>query len=71
MKDYKSIHLIVDFEIDDKVLTVVNGYLSKQPEPRPYIEPNLAGYVFYFHTLDVKLLKKNVQALIGQDLFSS
>jgi DNA modification methylase len=71
MTDYKSIHFTADFEIDDKVLTVVSDYLSKQPEPHPYIEPNSGGCVFHFHTLDVRLLKKNIKALIEQDLFSS
>jgi len=70
MTDYKSIHFTVDFAIDDKVLTVVSDFLSKQPEPHPYIEPNSAGYNFHFHTLDIKLLKKNVKALTEQDLFS-
>lgn len=71
MTDYKSIHFTVDFECADEILSVVNDYLSKQPEPRPYVEPNSAGYVFNFHTLDVRLLRKNIEALEGQDLFSS
>ncbi len=71
MTDYKSIHFTVDFEPGNKVLDVVNDLLSKQPEPRPYVEPNSAGYIFHFHTLDVKLIKKNIEALTEKDLFSS
>jgi DNA modification methylase len=70
MADYKSIHFTVDFNPGKKVLNVVNETLAKQPEPRPFVEPNAAGYVFHFHTLDVKLLKKNAEALTGNDLFS-
>lgn len=71
MTGYKSIHFTVDFEPGNDVLDVVNDYLSKQPEPHPYIEPNSTGYIFYFHTLDVKLLKKNIEILTKKDLFSS
>lgn len=71
MTDYKSIHFTVDFECTNEVLSVVNEYLSKQPEPRPFVESNSAGYVFNFHTLDVRLLRKNIEALEGRDLFSS
>lgn len=71
MADYKSIHFTVDFELGDKVLGVVNNYLAKQPEPRPFVEPNSAGYVFNFHTLDIRLLKKNIEVLTSQNLFSS
>lgn len=70
MADYKSIHFTVGFELDNKVLAVVNDYLAKQPDPRPFVESNSAGYVFYFHTLDVRLLKRNIEALTSQDLFS-
>jgi DNA modification methylase len=71
MTDYKSIRFAPDFEIGDKVLNIVNDYLSKQPEPRPFIEPSSEGHLFHFHTLDVKLLKRNIKALTVQDLFSS
>ncbi len=71
MTEYKSIHFTVDFEPGNNVLDVVNDYLSKQPEPHPYVEPNSAGYIFHFHTLDVKLLKKNIEVLTEKDLFSS
>lgn len=71
MADYKSIHFTIDFEASDKVLDVVNDYLAQQPEPRPFVESNLAGYVFYFHTLDIRLLQRNIEALTAQDLFSS
>lgn len=71
MTDYKSIHFTVDFEPENNVLDVVNDFLSKQPEPHPYVEPNSAGYIFHFHTLDVKLLKKNIEVLTEKDLFSS
>lgn len=52
MTNYKSIHFTVDFEPEEKVLDVVNDYLAKQPEPRPFVEPNAAGYVFRSHTLE-------------------
>ena len=52
MADYKTIHFTVDSEPGVKVWGVVNDYLSKQPEPRPFVEPNLAGYVFHFCTFD-------------------
>ncbi len=71
MTDYKSIHFTVNFEVGDTALTVANNYLSKQPEPRPFIEPNSSGYVFNFHTLDIKLLKRNIQALSEKDIFSN
>jgi len=71
MADYKSIRFTVDFELGEKVLGIVNDYLAKQPEPRPFVEPNSSGgYVFYFHTLDVRLLRKNIEALKSLDLFS-
>lgn len=71
MTDYKSFHFTVDFEVGDTALTIANDYLSKQPEPRPFIEPNSAGYIFNFHTLDIKLLKRNIQALSEKDIFSN
>lgn len=71
MTEYKSIHFTTDFEVSDKVLDVVNDYLAQQPKPRPFVEPNLAGYVFYFHTLDIRLLQINIEAISTQDLFSS
>lgn len=71
MADYKSIHFTIDFEASDKVLDVVNDYLAQQPEPRPFVEPNSAGYIFYFHTLDIRLLQRNIEALTAQDQFSS
>ncbi|MCL4824147.1 MAG: site-specific DNA-methyltransferase, partial [Anaerolineales bacterium] len=61
MTEYKSIHFTVDFEAGSAILNIANDNLASQPEPRPYIKPNLAGYVFYFHTLDIKLLKKNIE----------
>jgi DNA modification methylase len=70
MANYKSIHLTVDFELDDDTLIIVNDYLAKQPEPRPFVKPNSSGYVFYFHTLDVRLLRRNIEALKSLDLFS-
>lgn len=70
MAEYKSIHFTVDFEVDDAVLSVVNNYLAQQPDPRPFVESNSAGYVFFFHTLDIRLLQQAVDALITQDLFS-
>ena len=70
MENYKSIHLTADFEIDDGTLKIVNDYLAKQPEPRPFVKPNSLGYVFYFHTLDVSLLRRNIEALQSLDLFS-
>jgi DNA modification methylase len=70
MNNYKSVHFTVDFRIDERVLATVSNYLSKQPEPHPYITSNAAGYVFYFHTLDIKLLQRNIEALNTHDLFS-
>jgi len=70
MADYKSIHLTVDFELDDDIIRIVNDHLAKQPEPRPFVEPNSSGYVFYFHTLDVRLLRRNIEAYKSLDLFS-
>ncbi len=70
MMNYKSVHFTVDFDVDEKVLANVSNLLSKQPEPHPYIEPNASGYSFYFHTLDVKLLQRQSEALSKQDLFS-
>lgn len=70
MTEYKSIHFNIDFEITNVILNVVNDYLSKQPEPHPSIEPNSGGYLFHFHTLDIRLLKRNAQTLTSQDLFS-
>ncbi|SLM15635.1 Methyltransferase [uncultured spirochete] len=70
MENYKSIYLTADFEIDDGTLKIVNDYLAKQPEPRPFVKPNSLGYVFYFHTLDVSLLRRNIEALQSLDLFS-
>lgn len=71
MTDYKSIHFAVDFDIGDNALTIANNYLSKQPKPCPFIEPNSAGYTFNFHTLDIKLLKKDIQTLSEKDIFST
>lgn len=70
MADYKSIQFAVDFEADEKVLSLVNQYLAQQPEPRPFVQPDAAGYVFHFHTLDLRLLQKHIQSLTTQDLFS-
>jgi DNA modification methylase len=70
MVDYKTIHLTVDFEVGEGVLSIVNDYLSKQPEPRPFIEPGAEGFLFHFHTLDLKFLRGNIEALTRQDLFS-
>ncbi len=68
---YKLLHFTLDFPCDDKVLHIVNDLLAKQPDPRPFVEPNSEGYVFRFHTLDVRLLRRDVEALERQDLFSS
>lgn len=70
MNNYKSVHFTVDFKINERILAAVSNYLLKQPEPHPYIKSNAAGYVFYFHTLDIKLLERDVEALNTQDLFS-
>jgi len=71
MNNYKSFHFKIDFKCDDNILSIVNDCLSKQPEPRPYVESNATDYIFNFHTLDVKLLKKTVESLEKPDLFSS
>ncbi|BAJ64759.1 DNA-methyltransferase [Anaerolinea thermophila] len=70
MADYKSIQL-TNFEVDKKVLDIVNNCLSQQPDPRPFVEINSIGYVFYFHTLDIKLLQRNIEMLTAHDLFSA
>jgi DNA modification methylase len=71
MTEYKSIRISVDSQIDDKVLNCVSELLSKQPEPLPYIEANSTGYVFYFHTLDIRLLKNSIKLLLEPNMFSS
>ncbi len=68
---YKALHFNLDFPCDDKVLNIVNDLLAKQPDPRPFVEPNSEGYVFHFHTLDVRLLRRDVEELERQDLFAS
>jgi len=70
MTDYKSIHFTVDFEVGKQDLDAVNDCLANQPEPRPYVEPNSFGYVFYFHTLDVRLIKKSIETLRTHNLFT-
>ena len=69
MEKYRTIHLTLDFECDDKVLGVVNDYLSGQPAPRPFVERNSTGCVFKFHTLDLDLLRRSVESLREQKLF--
>lgn len=71
MAGYKTIHFIVDSDPGENVWRIVRDLLSKQPEPRPFVEPNSTGYVFHFHTLDIKLLKKSVETLTERDLFSA
>ncbi|GAP09106.1 DNA modification methylase [Bellilinea caldifistulae] len=71
MSEYKSIHFSLNFLCDNQIVERVNQYLAQQPEPLPYIEPNADGYVFYFHTLDLQLLKRHLQALTARDLFSA
>lgn len=71
MTHYKSISLTVDFEVSDAALSTANNYLSKQPEPNPYVELHSEGYVFNFHTLDITLLKRNIQELTGTHLISN
>lgn len=69
MTDYKSIHFTVDFELDGKILSMVNELLSRQPEPHPFVEPNPTDYTFYFHTLDIKSLRKSAEKLMAQNIF--
>lgn len=71
MKEYKTIHFYVDIKTDDSILNIANNILACQPEPLPFIERNSAGYIFQFHTLDVKLFEKNIAILMGNDLFSN
>lgn len=71
MTHYKSIFFTVDFEVSDAALSTANNYLSKQPEPNPYVELHSEGYVFNFHTLDITLLKRNIQELTGTHLISN
>ena len=71
MEKYKTIHLTFDFECTGTILDIVNDHLLRQPEPRPFVECNSRGYVFHFHTLDLRAMKKNVEALEEHNLFSS
>lgn len=70
MNEFKVIQIKVNFDINDRILEILNYYFSKQPEPHPFIEPHFDGLIFKFHTLDVKLLQRNVKSLKGADLFS-
>ncbi len=70
MVDYKSIRVTFDFEPSNVVLTIVNHHLSKQPEPRPYLESSAQGYLFHFHTLDIRLLEESAEELSGGGLFN-
>ena len=60
---YKSIRFTPGFACRDEVLGVVNDYLSRQPEPRPFVERDLTGCVFHFHTLDLRLLRRDIETL--------
>jgi len=71
MEVYKSIRLPIDGEVSDTVLEIVQDRLSRQPEPRPYITCDAGGYVFHFHTLDLRLLKKDSEELASETLFTS
>ncbi|MDH7489914.1 MAG: site-specific DNA-methyltransferase [Anaerolineae bacterium] len=69
MVEYKSIPLPIDIQADDKVLDIVQDCLSRQPEPRPYITKDADGYVFHFHTLDLRLLERDAEHLTAGTLF--
>ena len=66
MANYKVIRIPVDYEITDEIYSIVNEYLSKQPNPKPFIEPDSTGCNFKFHTLDVDLLNNDVNFLLEQ-----
>ncbi|MGB9593670.1 MAG: DNA-methyltransferase [Anaerolineae bacterium] len=70
MVEYKSIPLPIDIQADDKVLDIVQDCLSRQPEPRPYISKDAGGYVFHFHTLDLRLLQRDAEHLMSGTLFA-
>lgn len=70
MADYKSIRVTFDFEPSNVVLSIVNHHLSKQPEPRPYLESSAQGYLFHFHTLDIRLLEESAEELSRGGLFN-
>ena len=71
MVDYKTIHFSVDFDYDNQVLATVNNVLLEQPQPFPFVETNLTGLAFHFHTLDLKLLEKAIDMLAKNDLLSA
>ena len=71
MVDYKTIHFSVDFEYDNQVLAAINHVLSEQPQPFPFVESNLTGLAFHFHTLDLNLLEKAIDMLAKNDLLSA
>lgn len=63
MTRYKSLSVKVDFPVDDDVLGLVNQSLLHQPEPHPYVKQHGDRVIFYFHTLDLRLLEKDVRDL--------
>lgn len=70
MAEYKSIRLPIEGDVEDEVLTLVQDCLCRQPEPRPYLTRDAAGYVFHFHTLDLRLLREEAEELTAKTLFT-
>ncbi len=70
MVEYKSIRLPIDIKTGDKVLAIVQDCLSRQPEPRPYVTRDASGYVFHFHTLDLRSLQREAEHLTVGPLFT-
>lgn len=70
MAEYKSIRLPIEGDVEDEVLTLVRDCLCRQPEPRPHVTRDAAGYVFHFHTLDLRLLREDAEQLTAKTLFT-
>lgn len=70
MAEYKSIRLPIEGDVEDEVLTLVQDCLCRQPEPRPHVTRDAAGYVFHFHTLDLRLLREDAEQLTAKTLFT-
>lgn len=70
MTTYKIIHLPLEFESNETLLSLVNRELAQQPAPRPFVEKNSAGVAFHFHTLDLRLLRKSVETFASPGLLA-
>lgn len=70
MEKYKQLAFSYEKEINTKTIESINYSLIRQPEPHPYIEKTDAGFIFYFNTLDLNLIQKNIDTLDKPNLFS-